>query len=219
MTGEGHSVLLGRVYSWLAPTDPPQQSDVIFVLAGRECRKHFGLRLFEQGCAARLLLSVGRFEVRRFSSLKLPAALDLLAIAFETEPRRRHYFVCIQDKKAEWKRVEIGWFGTFSEICAFSDWLRADPSIRSAMVVSSGFHLRRVRMCCRNLVRTDPKLTFVSIPEEDRGFRGNWWRNPKARKMVLTELAKLPVYKVLVLGTKYKRLFGLAQTKNHIREP
>ena len=115
--------------------------------------------------------------------------------------------------------MEIGWFGTFSEIRAFSDWLKADPSVRSVMVGSSGFHVRRVRMCCRNLICASPKLMFVSVPEEDSGFRGNWWRNAMARKMVLTELAKLPVYKVLVLGTKCKRMFGLAQRKNHIREP
>src|SRR5271157_5306720 len=90
-----NSGLLNRLYDWLAASDPLQPSDVIFVLAGRECRKHFALELLREGRAPTLLLSVGRFEIRRFSNLELPTKLDLLAIASGTEPRRRHYFVNI----------------------------------------------------------------------------------------------------------------------------
>src|SRR5262245_11773192 len=46
--------------------------DAIFVFAGRESRKRFGVRLYREGRAPRLLLSVGRFEWRRFADLSLP---------------------------------------------------------------------------------------------------------------------------------------------------
>jgi hypothetical protein len=188
---------LNRLYDWLTVCDPCQQSDVIFVLAGRECRKHFGLRLFREGWAPAILLSVGRFEIRRFSNLELPTSLDLLAMASTTEPRHRHYFVKVASRTAEAERIAINRFGTLGEVLAFSDWIRRHVHIRSATVVSSSFHLRRVRSCCRKLVPESTKLSFVAVPDESRDLREHWWRDPDARKQVLFEVLKIAVYNLL----------------------
>jgi hypothetical protein len=156
--------------------------------------------LFRDGWAPNLLISVSRFEIRRFSSLELPVSLDLPAIASAIEPQSRHYFVQIGSGSAEAWRVAVSRFGTLREIRAFSDWLRDNPSIRSAMVVSSGFHLKRVRMCCRRLVPDGPRLHFVAAPDGSRSLRGSWWRDRAARKLVLSELVKIAVYKLLRQG-------------------
>ena len=177
-----------------------QPSDVIFVLAGRECRKHFALELLREGWAPTLLLSVGRFEIRRFSNLELPATLDLLAIASTTEARRRHYFVQIGSGIARAYRINPSRFGTLSEILAFSGWLREHSPVRSATIVSSGFHLKRIRMCCRRLVPDGTRLHFVAVPDESRYLRGLWWRDPNARKLVFSELLKVAVYQLLSQG-------------------
>jgi len=189
--------LLSRLYDWLAASDPMQPSDVIFVLAGRECRKHFALELLREGWAPTLLLSVGRFEIRRFSNLELPTALDLLSIASGTEPRRRHYFVKIGAGTAQAQRIAVSRLGTLSEIRAFTEWLREHGSIRSATVVSSGFHLKRVRMCCRRLMPEGTSLNFVAVPDESRYLRGHWWWEPNARKLVVSELLKIAIYQLL----------------------
>src|SRR5208337_3201163 len=197
MHGAPNAGLLNRLYDWLAASDPLQPSDVIFVLAGRECRKHFALDLLREGWAPTLLLSVGRFEIRRFCHLKLPAALDLLAIASTIEPRRRHYFVEIGSGTAQAHRIPLSRFGTLSEISAFCDWLREHGSMRSATIVSSGFHLKRVRMCCRRLMPEGTRLNFVAVPDEGRYLREHWWRDPKARRMVLSEFLKIAIYSVV----------------------
>jgi hypothetical protein len=194
------SGVLKRIYDWLAVSDPCQAADVVFVLAGRECRKHFALRLFQQGLAPALLISVGRFEIRRFSNLELPASLDLLAVAANTEPRRRHYFVRVGHGTVEAQRIAVSRFGTLKEILAFADWLREHPSIRSAMVVSSGFHLKRVRMCCRRLVPDGVKLRFVAAPEDGRFFSADWWREASTRRLMLSEVVKVAFYKLLCQG-------------------
>jgi DUF218 domain len=191
---------LKRLYDWLAVSDPCQETDVIFVLAGRECRKHFALRLFRQGLASTMLISVGRFEIRRFFNLRLPASLDLLAVAATTEPRRRHYFVRVGHGTVEAQRISVSRFGTLNEILAFADWLREHPSIRSAMVVSSGFHLKRVRMCCRRLVPDGVKLRFVAAHEEGRFSSRDWWRDAIARRLMVSEVVKVAVYKLLCQG-------------------
>ena len=192
-----NSGLLNRLYDWLAASDPLQPSDVIFVLAGRECRKHFALELLREGRAPTLLLSVGRFEIRRFSNLELPTKFDLLAIASTTEPRRRHYFVEIDSGSAQARRITLSRFGTLSEILAFSDWLREHSPVRSATIVSSGFHLKRIRLCCRRLVSEGTKLSFVAVPDESRYLRGHWWRDPNTRRLVLSELLKIAIYRLL----------------------
>jgi DUF218 domain len=172
------------------------------VLAGRECRKQFALTLLQQGWAPTLLLSVGRFEIRPFSSLKLPKSLDLLAVASATDPPRRHYFVRIDSQSAEAQRIAVvGRFGTWNEIRAFADWLRTHHPIRSVTVVSSGFHLKRIRMCCRRLLPEDTRLSFVAVPAEGQYLREHWWQDPSARKLVLSELMKLAVYRVVSQGS------------------
>lgn len=194
MAGEPNPGALSRAYDRFAAAAPPESADVIFVLAGRYGRKSYGLKLWKDGWAGTLLLSVDRFEIRRFSTLTLPAPLNLVDIAFRTEPRQRHYFVEIQNGKVDAQRIAVGRFGTWAEVVGFSDWLRVNGQVRSAMVVSSGFHLRRVRMCCRKLVGDGTRLTFVAVPDESRYFRRFWWRNAKALRLVLSEFVKIGIY-------------------------
>lgn len=54
-----------NLYKSLTQNDAVQAADLIFMLAGRTERKHFGLELYSAGMAPQLLLSVGRFEVSR----------------------------------------------------------------------------------------------------------------------------------------------------------
>lgn len=194
MAGGPNPGALSRAYDRFAVADPPEHADVIFVLAGRYGRKSHGVKLWRDGWAGTLLLSVDRFEIRRFSTLKLPAPLDLVGIASATEPRQRHYFVEIWNGKVEAHRVAVGRFGTWAEIVGFSQWLRMNDQVGSAMIVSSGFHLRRVRMCCRKLMGERIRLTFVAVPDESRYFRRFWWRNTKALKLVLAEFMKIGIY-------------------------
>jgi hypothetical protein len=187
--------LLCKIYEWLAVSETPQLSDVIFVLAGRECRKIAGLKLFRDGLACRLLLSVGRFEIRRFCGLDLPVAVNLVAASSLIAPPIRHFFVAFERGKATVERVALLRLGTWSEVNAFADWLEMRPHVRSATVISSGFHLRRIRLCCRLLVPERVELSFFDIQEELVGLdRNQWWRNVFARRLMLLELFKLFLY-------------------------
>src|SRR5579862_3221328 len=66
---------------WLARAEPPKAAELIFVLAGRQHRKSYALHLYQRSYAPRLLLSVGRFEIRRFALLPLPVRVPLLETA------------------------------------------------------------------------------------------------------------------------------------------
>jgi uncharacterized SAM-binding protein YcdF (DUF218 family) len=188
---------LPRLRAWLSPGDDPRSADLIFVLAGRMYRKDYALELFRQGFAPRILFSVGRFEIRRFSKMVLPVPLDLLQLAQEVPPPQRHYFAFFEGKQVQTQHVLPRRFGTLTEIDAIAQWLSARSDIRTVLIVSSGTHLRRIRMCCRSLLNTNIRLAFLAAPttlsEQGSGFAST--------KEDLLELFKLAIYWVL---TKFR---------------
>jgi uncharacterized SAM-binding protein YcdF (DUF218 family) len=149
---------------WLARADTPRNADLIFILAGRVSRKEYALELFRKGLAPRILFSVGRFEIRRFSKMALPVPLDLLKLAQELPPLQRHYFVFFYGQLVQVEHVPPRRFGTLTEIETLAGWLSKNPDIRSVLVVSSDTHLRRIRMCCHALLDPKVELAFLDSP-------------------------------------------------------
>jgi uncharacterized SAM-binding protein YcdF (DUF218 family) len=182
-----------RLRSWLSPVDAPRSADLIFVLAGGMHRKEYALQLFRQGLAPRILFSVSRFEIRRFSKMALPVSLDLLKLAQEVPPPQRHYFAFFEGQQVRTEHVLPGRFGTLTEIDALARWLSENPNIGSVLIVSSDSHLRRIRMCCRSLLNPRLELAFLAAPlppEESSDFA--------SAKEDLMELFKLAIYWVLL---------------------
>jgi uncharacterized SAM-binding protein YcdF (DUF218 family) len=184
---------LPRLHAWLSPVDAPRNADLIFVLAGGMHRKEYALELFRQGFAPRILFSVSRFEIRRFSKMALPVSLDLLKLAQELPPPQRHYFAFFEGQEVRTEHVLPRRFGTLTEIDALARWLGENPNIRSILVVSSDSHLRRIRMCCRSLLNANVGLAFLAAPfppDENSAFA--------SAKEVLLELFKLAIYWALL---------------------
>jgi hypothetical protein len=152
---------LSRLRAWLSPADAPGRVDLIFVLAGKMLRKEYALELFRRGLAPGILLSVGRFEIRRFSKMDLPVPLDLLKLAQEISPSQRHYFVLFEGQNVRVEHVPPKRFGTLTEIAALAHWLSMHPEVRSIAVISNATHLRRIRMCCRALIDTNLAMKFL----------------------------------------------------------
>jgi uncharacterized SAM-binding protein YcdF (DUF218 family) len=179
------------LFDWLARADPPANADAIFVLAGLKTRKLFAIQLLEQGIAPRVLFSVGRFEIRRFPELGLPRTIDLLQLAQSIPPPKRHFFALFENQQFTAQRIPVRKLGTLSEIDALADWLLAHPEISSLLVVSSASHLRRLRMCCRRLLRRNVKCSFVATPEEN----GSASTDPKA---LWLEFFKITCYQIIL---------------------
>ncbi|HXL22035.1 MAG TPA: hypothetical protein VOA78_06195 [Candidatus Dormibacteraeota bacterium] len=179
-----------------------RRSDVVFVLAGEPQRKIHGLELYRAGYAPRILLSVGRFEIRRFAELDLPyppgsAPIDLLA-ARPISPRGRHFFVTFSADEVSFEKIAPGWLGTLREIRALAKWCKQRPEITSLIMVSSGYHLRRVRLCCRALLPKAIRVTYAAVPGE---------AEVPAREFAL-ELLKLPFYGAVLAGVRLARAFA-----------
>jgi hypothetical protein len=185
--------------NWLVSADPPRHADLVFVLAGLQSRKTFALELFKHGLAPRILFSVGRYEIRRFSTLPLPRPLDLLQMAQSVAPALRHYFVYFADEKIEVQLIPAKGLGTLREMEALGKWLEDHSSVKSLMIVSSGSHLRRLRMCCRALLPRDVEFHLVAAAEETSSAEAQqWFLDQQTRSIVLVELIKILGYSCLL---------------------
>src|SRR5713101_8528359 len=186
-------------FNWLACADPVEHANAIFVLAGLKARKVFAIQLLVQGIASRVFFSFSWFEVRRFPELGLPQTIDLLQMARSIPPPQRHFFLLFESQQFTVQRIPVRALGTLSEIDALADWLSAHPQISALLVVSSGPHLRRLRICCRVLLPRNVKISFIAAPEENAMPNQRNCRNDApTRKIVLSEWIKIAGYLVIL---------------------
>jgi hypothetical protein len=186
---------LAFVFDWLAGADPCEKSDLIVALAGRESRKVYALKLFSEGKSRELIVSVGRYEVRRFVGLLWPTPVDLVQTASRIPPRRRHFFVKYASGATEVRPIRTRYLGTWSEIEALATLLGPRTDLRSLTVVTSSPHLRRVRLCCHSLLPSEVCFCLLAVPDDGPSLhRDSWWRDRKSRHMVLCEFTKLLLY-------------------------
>ena len=191
------SNLLQAPVRFLSSDDAPAVCNVILVLAGRIERKPYGLKLFQQQLAPRLIVSVSRHEVRQTAKqLSVPA---LLALRDATPPHQRHFWIDCSNGQQQVVRAEgIRRSSTFWELHAFAGYLGGEMPKRIA-IVSTSIHLRRVKLCCRKIPEfggTD--LFFLPVPESQSSFvKDGWWQYPDHWSYVLSEFAKLTAYALL----------------------
>ena len=191
--------LLPGLHAWLSPADQPHSADLLFVLAGHMSRKHYALQLFREGLARRLLFSVGRFEIRRFSKMALPSPLNLLKLAQDLPPQQRHYFVLFQANECRVEHVQPRRFGTLTEIASLARWLAANPEVQSLLLISNATHLRRIRLCCQSLLPLGLRLTFLPVPKSFLDLEEPEPSGMQSTFSDLVELFKLQLYRLLLI--------------------
>ena len=182
---------------FLDVTRTPEKADLIFVFAGREERKRYGLELYERGYAPRIILSVGRFEWRRFAELGLASDGGLVELVPTIEAPKRHFFVEIAGEETTCRFIERGHYGTLSEAHALA--ARVARAARAARVgddendeaitillVSSPEHSRRCLLAAKSIVSPRHRLIPIGCaPSKDScvrelvkwiGYRALTWR-------------------------------------------
>ncbi len=157
---------------WLVCSDPLEPADLIFVLAGRRSRKTYGVDLWHDGWAHGILLSTFRvvpLDLSGFAELRLPAWPRLLELQSGISSEGGLFFLHYDGDCWHAERLAVRPLGTLNEVAHFADWLRRHPKVRSVLVVSTGSHLRRVRMCCRALLPRSVRFLFAAgSPDNDR---------------------------------------------------
>ena len=194
--------LLTLLHNWLACPDPLQQADRIFVLAGRRYRKSYGVNLLRQGWARGILLSTlsgESLDLSRFAELHLPAWPRLLELQSRIPPQGRFFFLDYDGTSWRAESLPVRPLGTLNEIAQLGRWLRQRPDVRSVLIVSSGWHLRRIRMCCRALLPHTVRFSLAAVPADSvaRG-RIESTRPPEQDDRPIAECSKLLLYRIVL---------------------
>jgi len=204
------------ILGWLTKPDSICSADLIFVLAGKQERKDYALRLFRDQFSPRILFSVGRFELRRFSALALPASMGLLRLASEWPPSRRHFFAYMDSKESCIQHVEPKGLGTLTEMSALCDWLKIHREIRTVLIVSSWTHLFRLRMCCKALFPASVTSRLVAVPKDESRKDSSNTQNAEERGQYVLESAKIALYAAVLALYRFR---ASILTANSISSP
>jgi uncharacterized SAM-binding protein YcdF (DUF218 family) len=166
-------VFAGR---FLVVDEPPQKSDVIIVLAGDSgCRVEHGAALFHAGYAPYLMVCGGKvYHTTTWAGLMREHAIALGVPSM----------VIIPEGESE---------STY-ENAIFARKLMKKHGLKSAVVVSSNYHMRRVKYVFqRELGDTGITLTY-SAARDPRFEPARWWANNKSIMYTVNEYLKFIGY-------------------------
>jgi hypothetical protein len=145
--------------------------------------------------------SAGSLEIARFAELDLPAWPRLLEQQRNIPPEGRLFFLEYDGESWGIERLPVRPLGTLNEIVALRNWLDRHSDVGSVLVVSSGLHLRRVRMCCRALLPRRVAFALAAVPGETARATNESVRRQDGLPGLIVECAKLALYGI-VLGTR-----------------
>jgi DUF218 domain len=188
-------VVFGRLYKYLNAGEAVRPADCIFVLAGRQERKVYGIDLWKRGFAPELILSVTRFEWRKFYDLGLSMDGGLKQMVAATAPAQRHFFIRVRAESADCHHVQPGWFGTWREARALACLLGGGP-VRSILIVSDGLHLKRVAFAMQRAFRKQG-VRLSMVPVSNLSGAKSSPRALESRSAVLKEFCKYIAYRVI----------------------
>jgi len=157
----------------------------------------FGLQLYGQGFAPRLILSVGRYEVRQTAQIGFED-LHLRELTARTPPDERHFLIEMTEGSRRVFHAGVKRTGTFFELEALARQLQAEKP-GSLILISTSIHLRRVRWCCQRIpVLQKWKIHYVPVPEEMSSVRRDqWWKRFDHWSYLNAEWIKLLAYILL----------------------
>lgn len=172
--------------------------DAVFVFAGGQARKEHAARLWRDAVAPVLVVSVARFEWRRYALLGLPGTEKLHAAVQHLPPKERHFFVILERGNADIRHVVPRRWGTRNEARALA-LLARERRWRSLLVISSGFHLPRVALVVERALRGSGCAVAYEAPPAgtDPHGPGRWWRSRRGIRLVGSEVAKRLIYAFL----------------------
>jgi len=163
--------------TFLVIEDRPKKSDAIVVLGGEEGadRVRTAAELFHKGFASRIILTgapaggeVGSAKYMSYQITKFGVPRE--ALILENQAKTTH-------ENATHVKAVVSSMG-----------------FKSAIVVSSSYHMRRARMIFNKVFDgTDVKLLYSPVRDIDY-LDGSWWKYPEKRINVFSEYAKLIYY-------------------------
>jgi uncharacterized SAM-binding protein YcdF (DUF218 family) len=152
---------------------------VIHVIAGDDYRTDYALQLYEQGYGKVLFFTGGWCERHQYhhgehgKAKALAQGVASHAIAFD----------------------DSSVTSTYLEAERLKSWVAHSPTpVRSVIVVSDPFHMRRARWAYRKVLGESIAVQTAPVPFERTPYQRRWWTDQESRRYVQEEYKKLAYY-------------------------
>lgn len=171
---------------WLVVNEPLERADVIVVLsAGSPWRNQKAAELYRRGLAPKIITLGDSYYDHLLPALGqrlTDAELNALLVA--------RYGVPAADIVPVRGRAN----GTYDEARLVRHYLQQENSIRSLIVVTSGFHSRRARWVFRQVLHEEPVRVAVVEAESPDFTAANWWQSENGWVALFNEYVKFAYY-------------------------
>jgi uncharacterized SAM-binding protein YcdF (DUF218 family) len=110
-------------------------------------------------------------------------------------------------QKIPWDRfdrieVETESKNTIENAFAVKRYLEQNPQVKSILLITSSYHMRRARMMIAEHISADVNIVPYTPPAAEIE-RGNWWHSWLGISMTVVEYVKLQLAKVLMPALRY----------------
>lgn len=171
--------LVFHIGDFLVLEDRLRKVDLIHVFSGSSWRTEYAINLFKKGFSDRVFFTggwcEGTNEITSICSEKLALAAGIPSDKIIIDNTN---IDCVYEEAERLKAL-----------------IENSPSsIRSVIVISDPYHMRRVRWTCRRVLGSRVKLVMAPVPFEMTEFSAYWWRNSDSRAAVRNEYVKLVYY-------------------------
>lgn len=168
-----------RLGTWLTSADPLVRSDVIFVTDGKFPQRELeAAALLREGWAPRIALTLSRDDLSE----------EARGLAGQPRPQERSLQVLQRVGVPEGSIVRLDRMveNTLDELGVDFDYARAH-GFRRVIIVSSPYHLRRVRTIWRS--RFEHEVSAIVRATRYEPFEASrWWRSRRSIEVVVHEL-------------------------------
>ena len=184
-------LIVGFVYagSLLVVEVAPHHADVGLVLAGNFGRAMYAADLYQRGFIPRIWISRPERE-------KLLVQLDTLDVPY---PREEEISRAVLLKKGVPEdRIEVigdGVSSTIAEARLVADFLEKRSGIRSLLIITSRFHVRRAEAIFQYVLRPRFQVEIFVVGTPYDGFVADrWWADRDSARQVVLETAKIALF-------------------------
>lgn len=172
-------ILLG-IGNFLIVKDNLQPADLIHVLGGDVDRIEYGLQLYKQGYAPKILFTGGRIEIPLVNTTYSRLSKEY-AVAKGVRPEAL-------------LPLESHATSTYEEALELKQFLESGAPIRSIIIVSSPYHSRRARWAFKKVLDDRVVLRCTPVPFEMARNKRRWWTDEESLRIVVEEYLKIPFY-------------------------
>lgn len=171
--------ILLAIGDYLVVQDELQTADVIHVISGPDERTDYAIQLYQQGYARHIFFTGGWCTFHNYyhgqhgQQRALEQGVPPEAIAFDDS--------------------EVT--STYAEVVRLREFIaHSQTPLRSVIVVSDPYHMRRARWTYRHLLGDRASVQMAPVPFEMLPYQRRWWTDEASRQYVKNEYLKIVYY-------------------------